>query len=120
MIKLSSSVFKAITNTTITTGVNISITIIYHTEILMLTFISGAKVPKLRITGNLGARSSKSYEPLVSSEKINSSTEFVVLASTGIWEVYIMKFTHVPPHKSHHKTDSQVTVYATSSSMFCR
>ncbi|KAK1395352.1 PPM-type phosphatase domain-containing protein [Heracleum sosnowskyi] len=49
---------------------------------------SGAKMPKLCIAGySGGTRSSKSSEPFVSSEKIDSGTEFVVLASTGIWEV---------------------------------
>uniref|UniRef100_A0A166H2Z2 PPM-type phosphatase domain-containing protein n=1 Tax=Daucus carota subsp. sativus TaxID=79200 RepID=A0A166H2Z2_DAUCS len=49
---------------------------------------TSAKMSKLRFVDNSGGtRSSKSFEPLVSTEKIDSDTEFVVLASTGIWEV---------------------------------
>lgn len=45
-------------------------------------------MPKVRISGNAaGSKHSKSYEAIVSSEKIDPDTEFVILASTGIWEV---------------------------------
>lgn len=48
-------------------------------------------VHKVRIFGyNLGKASKQSKggsELLVGSERIDSSTEFVILASTGIWEV---------------------------------
>jgi protein phosphatase PTC1 len=49
-------------------------------------------VHKVRILGfNLGkaasAKQSKSSELVVGADRIDSSTEFVILASVGIWEV---------------------------------
>ncbi|XP_059632338.1 putative protein phosphatase 2C-like protein 44 [Cornus florida] len=56
-------------------------------------FIPGAiRMPKVRILacdpGNaMNAKPSKSLELLVGTEKIDTDTEFVILASSGIWEV---------------------------------
>ncbi|KAA8548829.1 hypothetical protein F0562_000513 [Nyssa sinensis] len=55
--------------------------------------IPGAiRMPKVRIlacdSGNaVGTKPSRSLEPAVGSERIDPDTEFVILASTGIWEV---------------------------------
>ncbi|CAI9771238.1 unnamed protein product [Fraxinus pennsylvanica] len=49
--------------------------------------IPGAlRMPKVCVSGG-GTRNSKSSELVVGSERIDSETEFVILASTGIWEV---------------------------------
>ncbi|KAK9288020.1 hypothetical protein L1049_016465 [Liquidambar formosana] len=56
--------------------------------------IPGAiRIPKVRIlacdSGNAaaGTKPSKSSELLVGTERIDSDTEFIILASTGVWEV---------------------------------
>lgn len=47
------------------------------------------RVPKVhKIAGDTNSTtSSKSSELVVGSERVDSETEFVILASTGVWEV---------------------------------
>lgn len=55
-----------------------------------LKFISGGlRVPKIQkiVCDAISTMSSKSSEVGVGSERIDSDTEFVILASTGVWEV---------------------------------
>ena len=49
-------------------------------------------MPKVRMLAcdsshAVGTKPSKSLEPIVGSQRIDPETEFVILASTGIWEV---------------------------------
>lgn len=51
-------------------------------------FSGGLRVPKFqKIVCDISTKSSKSSEVIVGSEIIDSETEFVILASTGVWEV---------------------------------
>ncbi|KAH6770077.1 hypothetical protein C2S52_014880 [Perilla frutescens var. hirtella] len=52
-------------------------------------FSGGLRVPKIQKTVNddISKKSTKSSEVGVGSEMIDSETEFVILASTGVWEV---------------------------------
>ncbi|XP_011091332.1 putative protein phosphatase 2C-like protein 44 [Sesamum indicum] len=70
-----------------------SLKLISGMHIYILVFIICAlRVPKLHILGGgsrttSGTKSSKGSELIVGSERIDSETEFVILASTGVWEV---------------------------------
>lgn len=57
--------------------------------VIVFIILGGLHVPKIHkiVCDTTSAKNRQSSEVIVGSERVDSETEFVILASTGVWEV---------------------------------